>query len=71
MHEEAWNYGFHAEMAHFIDCVQNDRKPLVTGEDGRAVLEVIFAAYESARTGRKVPLPFATTAAKPIDLWRG
>jgi myo-inositol 2-dehydrogenase / D-chiro-inositol 1-dehydrogenase len=70
MHEEAWNYGFHAEMAHFIDCVQNDRKPLVTGEDGRAVLEVIFAAYESARTGRKVPLPFATTAARPIDLWR-
>jgi myo-inositol 2-dehydrogenase/D-chiro-inositol 1-dehydrogenase len=70
MHEEAWNYGFHAEMAHFVDCVQNDRKPLVTGEDGRAVLEVIFAAYESARTGRKVLLPFATTAAKPIDLWR-
>jgi predicted dehydrogenase len=70
MHEEAWNYGFHAEMAHFVDCVQNDRKPLVTGEDGRAVLEVIFAAYESARTGRKVLLPFATTAARPIDLWR-
>ena len=70
MHEEAWNYGFHAEMAHFVDCVQNDRKPLVTGEDGRAVLEIIFAAYESARTGRKVLLPFATTAARPIDLWR-
>jgi predicted dehydrogenase len=70
MHEEAWNYGFHAEMAHFVDCVQNDRKPLVTGEDGRAVLEIIFAAYESARTGRKVLLPFVTTAARPIDLWR-
>ena len=25
-------------------------QPLVTGEDGRAVLEVVFAAYESART---------------------
>src|SRR5690242_11567493 len=44
IYEEAWNYGFHAEMAHFVDCVQNDRVPLVTGEDGRAVLEVIFAA---------------------------
>jgi len=32
------------------------------------VLEVIFAAYESARTGRKVCLPFPTNAAKPIDL---
>ncbi len=71
IYEEAWNYGFHAEMAHFVDCVQNDRQPLVNGEDGRAVLEVIFAAYESARTGRKVLLPFHTTAHKPIDLWLG
>ncbi|MBL9189927.1 MAG: hypothetical protein JNK23_20775 [Opitutaceae bacterium] len=30
----------------------------------------IFAAYESARTGRKVGLPFATTAVRPIDLWK-
>ena len=70
MYEENWNYGFHAEMAHFVDCVQNDKPPLVSGEDGRATLEAVFAAYESARAGRKVPLPFATTASKPIDLWR-
>lgn len=70
IYEEAWNYGFHQEMAHFVDCVQHDRPPLVTGEDGRVVLEVIFAAYESACTGRKVRLPFTTDAAKPIDLWR-
>ncbi len=69
IYEEAWNYGFHGEMAHFVDCVQNDRKPLVTGEDGRAVLEVVMAAYESAREGRKVALPFASAARKPIDLW--
>jgi predicted dehydrogenase len=70
IYEEAWNYGFHAEMAHFVDCVQNDKRPLVTGEDGRVVLEVLFAAYESARTGQRVALPFTTTAAKPIDLWK-
>ena len=69
IYEEAWNYGFHGEMAHFVDCVQNDRKPLVTGEDGRAVLEVLMAAYESARTGGKVALPFQSNARKPIDLW--
>jgi predicted dehydrogenase len=57
-------------MAHFVDCVKNDEQPLVTGEDARAVLEVIFAAYESAGTGRKVSLPFKTDAAKPIDLWK-
>jgi predicted dehydrogenase len=70
IYEEAWNYGFHHEMAHFVDCVQNDKTPLVTGEDARVVLEVIFAAYESARTGRKVELPLAATAARPIDLWK-
>ncbi|MCE9529652.1 MAG: Gfo/Idh/MocA family oxidoreductase [Planctomycetes bacterium] len=70
IYEEEWNYGFHQEMAHFVDCVQHDRRPLVTGEDGRAVLEAIFAAYESAGTGHKVSLPFKTDAKRPIDLWR-
>ena len=70
IYEEEWNYGFPQEMEHFVDCVQNDKQPLVTGADGRAVLEVIFAAYESARTGRKVELPFKTRAQKPHDLWK-
>jgi predicted dehydrogenase len=70
IYEEEWNYGFPQEMAHFVDCVLNDKQPLVTGVDGRAVLEVIFAAYESARTGCKVQLPFKTQAHKPYDLWK-
>lgn len=70
IYEEAYNYGFHHEMAHFVDCVQNDKPPLVTGEDARAVLEILFAAYASAGTGRKVPLPFNSDARKPIDLWK-
>lgn len=69
MFEEIWNYGFPQEMQHFIDCVRHDTLPAVTGEDGKAVLEIIFAAYESAGTGKKVSLPFATDAKKPIDLW--
>jgi predicted dehydrogenase len=70
IYEELWNYGFPQEFAHFVDCVQNDKTPSVTGEDGRTVLEVIFAAYQSARIGGKVTLPFPTNAAKPIDLWK-
>jgi predicted dehydrogenase len=70
IYEEAYNYGFHQEMAHFVDCVQNDKQPIVTGEDAREVLKIIFAAYESARTGAKVSLPFKTDAKKPIDLWK-
>jgi len=70
IYEEEWNYGFPQEFAHFIDCVLNDKPPAVTGEDGRAVLEAVFAAYESAGTGRKVELPFKTNAQKPYDLWK-
>jgi predicted dehydrogenase len=73
IYEEAWNYGFHQEMAHFISCVRdNERVPAVTGEDGRAVLEVLFAAYASAGMGCKIMLPYEVpaSATKPIDCWR-
>ncbi|HMQ48371.1 MAG TPA: Gfo/Idh/MocA family oxidoreductase [Saprospiraceae bacterium] len=70
MYEEIWNYGFPQEMEHFVKCVKYDLEPLVTGEDGTAVLEIIFAAYESAGTGKKVMLPFHTDVDKPYKLWK-
>lgn len=70
MYEESWNYGFPQEFEHFVDCVKNDKQPLVSGEDGKAVLEVIFAAYASAGTGKKVLLPFKTDVDKPYKLWK-
>ena len=70
VYDEAYNYGFDQELAHFVDCVQNGKQPLVTGEDGRTALEIIFAAYESARTGSKVSMPFHSNANTPIDLWK-
>ena len=72
MFEEAFNQGYPHELKHFIECVREDRPPVVTGEDGRAVLELMFAAYRSARIGRRVPLPFeAARTARPVDLWLG
>jgi predicted dehydrogenase len=68
--EELWNYGFPQEFAHFVDCVANDKQPLETGEDGRAVLEIVLAAYASAGRGQKVTLPFETDAKRPIELWK-
>jgi predicted dehydrogenase len=67
--EEAFNQGYPHELKHFIECVQQNKEPLVTGEDGRAVLEIIYAAYESAGKGKKINLPFAPKVSKPIDLW--
>jgi myo-inositol 2-dehydrogenase / D-chiro-inositol 1-dehydrogenase len=69
--EEAFNQGYPQELRHFIACVREGREPLVTGEDGRAVLEVLYAAYASARTGSKVALPFRPRVRKPVDLWLG
>jgi predicted dehydrogenase len=68
--EELWNYGFPQEFEHFVDCVANDKEPLETGEDGRAVLEIILAAYASAGQGRKIALPFGERETKPIRLWK-
>ena len=70
MYEEAWNYGFPQEFIHFVDCVKNDKQPLVTGEDGKAVLEIIYAAYASAGSGKKILLPFKTDIDKPYKLWK-
>ena len=69
--EELWNYGFPQEMNHFARCVRGKEEPAATGQDGRVVQEVLYAGYESARTGRKVELPFRPRGVKrPIDLWR-
>ncbi len=51
------NYGFPQEMQHFVDRGLNGTPPLETGEDCRAVLEVILAACERAGTGRRVESP--------------
>ena len=69
IYAEEWNYGFRGEFDHFVDCVQNDKEPVVTGRDARTVMEVLFAAYESARESQKITLPFRSDAAKPWDLW--
>ena len=67
--EEVFNQGYPHELKHFIECVRLNKEPLVTGKDGRAVLEIIYAAYASAGTGKKIMLPFTPKVEKPIDLW--
>jgi predicted dehydrogenase len=71
MFEEAWNYGFPQEIRHFARCVCGAEQPIVTGEDGREVLKIMLAAYQSAGEGRKVTWPYdPPTVEKPIDLWK-
>ncbi|MFC5649366.1 Gfo/Idh/MocA family protein [Paenibacillus solisilvae] len=41
-------------VAEFISCIQGDRQPSVTGEDGMRAVQVALAAYESAATKQPV-----------------
>lgn len=69
--EEHWNYGFPQELRHFARCVRGVETPVSDGETGRVVLEVLYAGYAAAGSGRKIALPFRPAGiAKPIDLWK-
>ena len=49
--------GFAIEsIRHFVDCVVNDKEPIVTGEDGFAATRIISAIQESSRKGEPVNL---------------
>ena len=43
-----------AELEEFINCVIEDRKPMVTGEDGLKVLEIASKMLEAAKTNKVV-----------------
>jgi len=50
--------------------VRGKAEPLVTAEDGRAVLEVMFAAYESAAAGKRIDFPYEPAyPSRPIESW--
>jgi len=49
--------GMAGAIEHLLDCVLNDTQPLTHGEDARASLELVEAAYQSINEGRTVRLP--------------
>jgi predicted dehydrogenase len=52
--EEAFAYGYQAEMRHFVECVRDGIPPRETYEDGLVVNLVLDAGYRSMRTGKWV-----------------
>jgi predicted dehydrogenase len=52
--EEAFAYGYQAEMRHFVDCVREGQTPRETYEDGLVVNLVLDAGYRSMRAGKWV-----------------
>jgi predicted dehydrogenase len=56
--EEAFAYGYQAEMKHFVECVQNGATPRETYEDGYIVNCVLDAGYQSMRSSRWVRVKY-------------
>ena len=44
------------ELQHFVDCIVNNKKPIVTGEDGVKALEIATAAIQSSSKNRAIQL---------------
>ena len=44
------------QIADFVEAVQNNKEPQVTGEDGKKALEIILAIYKSASLKKEVAL---------------
>ena len=52
-----YGFGHSALFKDFIESIENNRKPMISGEDGRKSLEIILAIYKSQKTGKPVDLP--------------
>jgi predicted dehydrogenase len=50
--EEAFAYGYQAEMRHFVECVRDGKTPRETYEDGYVVNCILEAGYRSMRSRR-------------------
>ena len=49
--------GHAAQLRDVVEAIERGREPAITGEDGRAALELVLAVYASARRGEEVALP--------------
>ncbi len=56
--EEAFTYGYQAEMRHFVECARDGATPRETYKDGYAVSCILEAGYASAKTGRWVRVKY-------------
>jgi myo-inositol 2-dehydrogenase/D-chiro-inositol 1-dehydrogenase len=61
-----WDVTYAAEARQFVAAIEGKRTPVVTGEDGRAALELALAAESSLRTGTIVRLPLSVEQAAAV-----
>ena len=54
--EIEWSYpkAFVYAEREFLSSITEDREPRVTGADGRRLIQIVEACYESAKMGRTI-----------------
>lgn len=53
-HQHQRDESYQAEWRHFLDCIKEQSAPLITGEDGLKVLQIIEAARQASESGNQV-----------------
>jgi glucose-fructose oxidoreductase len=61
---------FAPELLYFSDCILKGREPEPSGEEGLQDVRIVQALYESAETGRAVPIPPFTRSKRPTGRQR-
>jgi predicted dehydrogenase len=52
-----YGFGHGTLFKDFVEALDQNRDPLITGEKGKKALEIILAIYKSQKTGKPVDLP--------------
>lgn len=52
-----YGFGHNPLFADFIDAVENDRDPYITGREGKKAMEIVLGIYKSVKTGQPVKFP--------------
>ncbi|MDP2761558.1 MAG: Gfo/Idh/MocA family oxidoreductase [Sideroxyarcus sp.] len=60
-HQQQRDDSYLAEWQHFLGCVSEQKIPLITGEDGLKVLQIIDAALQASESGNQVQLAKSQT----------
>jgi predicted dehydrogenase len=54
--DEEWLLGYPQELRDFVESIVTGREPISTAKLGRDVVQVMYAAYQSAEEGRRIDL---------------
>jgi len=52
-----YGFGHTALFKDFVESINNNRDPVITGENGKKALDIVLGIYKSQKTGKAVELP--------------